>query len=111
MKWLVLVVCLQTSLVFADEAPARVPAAPAPAAPDKDGFERVTDRDLEKSRVDETINGATMIASAYGFIFAAVMIYVGWIARRAHRVEGDLNDLHARLGKQLDALEAGKKRA
>lgn len=105
MKWLVMVICLQTSLVFADRAPAPPPAA------DKDGFERVTDRDLEKSRVDETVNGATMIASAYGFIFAAVLIYVGWIARRAHRVEGDLNDLHARLGKQLDLLEAGKKRA
>lgn len=109
MKWLVLAICLQTSLVFADRAPAP-PSAAAPG-PDKEGFERVTDRDLEKSRVDETINGATMIASAYGFIFAAVMIYVGWIARRAHRVEGDLNNLHARLGKQLDALEAGKKRA
>lgn len=106
MKWLVLVLTLQTSLVFADVPPGP-PPKPAPAPrPDSEGFTPVTDRDLEVRRADETVNGATMVGLAYGFIFSAVLGYVVWMGRRAHRIEGDLNNLHARLAKKLDAVDA-----
>ena len=93
---LALVLLLQVGVALADIPP------PPPARPDKEGFSPVTDKDLERARVDETVSGPNLIAAAYGFILAAVMIYAYTIGRRAHRVEGELNNLHARIVKKLD---------
>ncbi len=103
MKWLVLVLLLQSGLAVAD-----IPPGPPPSAKraDKEGFEPVTDRDLDKARVDESVSGPNLIAAAYGFILAALVLYAWSIGRRAQRVEGELNNLHARIAKRLE--DAGK---
>ena len=106
MKWLVLVLLLQSGLAVADIPPGPPPSAKGPDRADKEGFEPVTDRDLDKARVDESVSGPNLIAAAYGFILAALVLYAWSIGRRAQRVEGELNNLHARIAKRLE--DAGK---
>lgn len=106
MKKLVLLLLLQGGLAVAD-----IPPGPPPKPADKEGFEPVSDKDLERARVDEAIPGANLIAGAYGFIFGAVILYAWTIGRRANRVEGELNNLHARVAKKLDELNAASKKS
>jgi len=103
MKKLVLLLLLQGGLAVADVVPVK--------AADKDGFQPVSDKDLERARVDETIPGANLIAGAYGFIFGAVILYAWNIGRRANRVEGELDNLSARVAKKLDELNAASKKS
>lgn len=93
--------CLLAGVAFAD-----LPPGPPPAPkPDKEGFVPVSDADLQKARVDESVPAPGLVAGAYGFIFAAIALYTLRVARRAHRIEGEINDLSARIAKKLDASE------
>lgn len=45
----------------------------------------------------EEIPAVPFVAIAYGFIWAAVLVYVLLVARRIRRVEADLRDVEGRL--------------
>jgi hypothetical protein len=50
-----------------------------------------------EGRVRESIPAAPFLASAYGFIWLAVIVYVVLLARRLTRVQGDMDELRRRL--------------
>jgi hypothetical protein len=51
----------------------------------------------EVGRVRESIPAAPFLAGAYAFIWLSVLVYVGLVARRLTRVQGDVEELHRRL--------------
>jgi hypothetical protein len=65
-------------------------------APQKDteGFEPVNGDMLAPG---ETIPATTLVAAAYGFIFTAMLVYVGSVAMRTRRVEEELDRLRQRI--------------
>ena len=89
------------------EAPALAPTAqpstaPAtaigPEQPDKDGY--VPDnRPMNGPTVDESIPAAPLLATAYGFVWLAVLGYVVMVGKGLRRVESDLDELSDKLGK------------
>jgi len=78
-------------------APAAYPAAAkAPAGPDSEGF--VPDnRPANMSGVEEGIPAGPLVATAYGFIWAAVLAFVGLTARRTRQLELEIAQLAERL--------------
>lgn len=80
-------------LALAATAPAAPPAAPSAAG---DGWQPVDGDMMAKG---ETIPAARLVGAAYGFIFAAVVVWVASVARRARRLEDEV----AALQKKLDA--------
>lgn len=52
---------------------------------------------VEGGRVRETIPAGPFLAGAYGFIWAAVIVYVVIIARRLARVQAELEDMRRRV--------------
>lgn len=50
-----------------------------------------------EGRVRESIPAAPFLATAYAFIWAAVLVYVVLVARRLTRVQADMEDLRRRL--------------
>lgn len=47
--------------------------------------------------VRETIPAAPFLASAYAFMWVAVLVYVGLVARRLARTQSDIEDLRRKL--------------
>lgn len=45
----------------------------------------------------EQLPATPFIGAAYGFIWVAVLVYVFFVARRLGRVQGEIQDLRARL--------------
>ncbi len=45
----------------------------------------------------ETIPASRLVAGAYGFICAAVVVWVGSVARRARRLEDEVDELKKKL--------------
>lgn len=102
--------------VWADEAPApgergyrataptTAPTTAPPAAtiaapqPDKDGFVPES-RPMNGPTVDESIPAGPLLATAYGFVWLAVLGYVVFCARGIRRVETELGELSDKLGK------------
>jgi hypothetical protein len=68
-------------------------AAAQPAATDKEGFEPVNG-DMMRG---ESLPASSLVAGAYGFIFAAVVVYVGSVVSRVRRVEEDVEGLKRKL--------------
>lgn len=92
---------------WADKAPPR-PAAPADkptttVAPQRDpeGFEPES-RPPNMNAVDQSIPAAPLVATAYGFIWAAVLGFVLYTLHRTRRVEQELAELESQI-KQADA--------
>jgi hypothetical protein len=50
-----------------------------------------------EGRVRENIPAAPFLAGAYAFIWLTVLVYVGLVARRLGRVQGDVEELRRRL--------------
>jgi hypothetical protein len=71
-------------------------AALAQNAPKKDneGFEPVNGDMLQQG---ETIPASRLVGAAYGFIFAAVVVWVASVARRARRLEDEVDELKKKL--------------
>ncbi len=69
-------------------------AARAQPKPDEGGWESVDGSMMQKG---ESIPASRLVAGAYGFIFAAVAVYVASIASRARRVEDELDELKRKL--------------
>jgi len=49
--------------------------------------------------VDESIPAAPLLATAYGFVWLAVLGYVVMVGKGLRRVESDLDELSDKLGK------------
>jgi hypothetical protein len=50
-----------------------------------------------EGKVRENIPAAPFLASAYAFIWLSILVYVGLVARRLGRVQGDVEELRRRL--------------
>ena len=86
---------------WADLAPlpasGRAAEAPKPAAePDKDGFVSES-RPMNGPTVDESIPAGPLVATAYGFVWIAVLGYVVYLGRGIRRVDGELAELESKL--------------
>jgi hypothetical protein len=69
--------------------------AAASAQPkDPEGFEPVSGDMMQKG---ESIPATTLVAAAYGFIFAALMVYVASVWMRARRVEEEVASLRKKI--------------
>ena len=80
---------------FADIAlPPKEPAPPPPVA-DKEGFVPV--KEGEVLGPGETLPATGLVAGAYGFILAAIVVWVASVAVRARRVEEDVSALRAKI--------------
>jgi CcmD family protein len=87
------------------DGPAGSPAAPAYGAaaaptakpvPDSEGF--VPDsRPANMTNVEEGIPAGPLVATAYGFIWLAVLVFVGLTARRTRQLETEIDQLAERL--------------
>jgi len=68
----------------------------AQTAPQKDneGFEPVNGDMMQKG---ESIPAARLVGAAYGFICAAVVVWVASVARRARRLEDEVDELRKKL--------------
>jgi hypothetical protein len=62
--------------------------------PDAEGFEPVDGSMMQKG---ESIQASKLVAGAYGFIFAAVIVYAATVAARARRVENELDEIKRKL--------------
>lgn len=82
------------------EAPSPAPAASAVAQPDKDGFVPES-RPMNGPTVDASIPAGPLVATAYGFVWIAVLGYIVHLGRGIRRVEGDLAELEGKLSKSL----------
>ena len=71
-------------------------AALAQGAPPKDseGFVPVNGDMMQPG---ETIPAARLVGAAYGFICAAVVVWVATVARRARRLEDEVDELKKKL--------------
>ncbi len=65
-----------------------------PAAKDNEGFEPVNGDMMQKG---ESIPASRLVGLAYGFIFAAVTVWVATVARRARRLEDEVEALKKKL--------------
>jgi len=61
---------------------------------DAQGWEPVNGDMMQKG---ESIPASRLVAAAYGFIFAAVVVYVASVARRARRLEDEVEALKKKL--------------
>ena len=61
---------------------------------DNEGFEPVNGDMLAPG---ESIPAARLVAGAYGFICAAVVVWVATVARRARRLEDEVDELKKKL--------------
>jgi hypothetical protein len=75
---------------------ANAPVAKAPAAADSEGFVP-ENRPATMSNVEEGIPAGPLVATAYGFIWAAVLVFVGLTARRTRQLELEIAQLAERL--------------
>ncbi len=61
---------------------------------DSEGFEPVNGDMLQPG---ESIPASRLVAGAYGFICAAVVVWVASVARRARRLEDEVDELKKKL--------------
>jgi hypothetical protein len=90
-RLLIILTLLFGGFAFAQE---KKPDAPA----DNGGWEKV-DGSMTAAAPGEVIPAATMVGAAYGFIFVALLVWVGSVASRTRRVEEEIESLRAKLKK------------
>jgi hypothetical protein len=78
---------------LAQEAPKKDPASDS-SRKDDDGFEAVNGDMMQKG---ESIPASRLVGGAYGFICAAVAVWVASVARRARRLEDEVDELKKKL--------------
>jgi hypothetical protein len=71
-------------MAFAQEGPKK----------DDEGFEAVNGDMLQPG---ESIPASRLVGAAYGFICVAVIVWVGSVARRARRLEDEVDELKKKL--------------
>jgi hypothetical protein len=62
---------------------------------DNEGFEPVNGDMMQPG---ESIPASRLVGGAYGFIFGAVAVWVATVARRARRLEDEVDSLKKKLG-------------
>jgi hypothetical protein len=72
-----------------------VAAAQQPPQKDTEGFEPVNGDMMQKT--GESIPASRLVGAAYGFICAAVVVWVASVARRARRLEDEVDELKKKL--------------
>jgi hypothetical protein len=55
---------------------------------------------LAQGQVRESIPAAPFLAAAYAFMWIAVIVYVGLVARRLGRVQDDIEDLRRKIDRE-----------
>jgi hypothetical protein len=70
------------------------PAFAAEPKPDAEGFVPVSGAMMQPG---ETIPANRLVAAAYGFIFAALAVYVASVVARSRRVEAEMRELQRKL--------------
>ena len=70
---------------------------PQPPQKDAEGFVPVNGDMMQKG---ESIPASRLVGLAYGFIFAAVLVWVGSVALRSRRVEEEMEALKRKLEKK-----------
>jgi hypothetical protein len=73
-----------------------VAAAQEPPKPpsDEQGWEKVNGDMMQQG---ESIPASKLVAGAYGFIFAAVVVFVASVTMRSRRVEEEMDSLRRKL--------------
>jgi len=61
---------------------------------DNEGFEPVNGDMMQSG---ESIPASRLVGAAYGFICVAVIVWVASVARRARRLEGEVDELKKKL--------------
>jgi hypothetical protein len=61
---------------------------------DNEGFEPVNGDMLQPG---ESIPASRLVGAAYGFICVAIVVWVGSVARRARRLEDEVDELEKKL--------------
>lgn len=87
---------LLAGIIILGLSPGAWAQGPAPAKPDDSGWVRET-LPPEMAAARETVPAAPLVAGAYGFIWVAVLVFVGSVAVRTRRLEGDIAALERRL--------------
>ncbi len=82
-RWWLGLVLLSSSAAFAQK-------------PDAEGFETLKPGESAQL-AGESIPASRLVAGAYGFIFASVLLYVVFIARRAPKNDTELRELEQKL--------------
>lgn len=77
-------------------AAAQNPSSAFKTAPDSEGFVPES-RPANMTNVEEGIPAGPLVAAAYGFIWLAVLVFVGFTARRASQLESEVAQLSERL--------------
>lgn len=93
MRTMVVALCLASGGAALAQSPPT--SAPAAAAKDAEGFEQVNGDMMQSG---ETIPGNRMVGLAYGFICVALIAYVVSVARRARKLEDEVDALKKKLG-------------
>jgi hypothetical protein len=71
-----------------------VALAQTPPQKDAEGFEPVNGDMMQPG---ESLPASRLVGLAYGFIFAAVTVWVASVARRARRLEDEVDELKKKL--------------
>jgi hypothetical protein len=71
-------------------------AQTAPPKKDTEGFEPVNGDMMQGS--GESIPASRLVGAAYGFICTAMVVWVATVARRARRLEDEVDELKKKLG-------------
>jgi hypothetical protein len=75
-----------------------VALAQQPAQKDTEGFVPVNGDMMQPG---ESLPASRLVALAYGFIFASVLVWVGSVVRRSRRVEEEMDALKRKLEKRI----------
>lgn len=93
-----LALALSCTTPFVSAARAQAPAA----KPDAEGFvPEARPMDMTNAAAKENIPATPLVAGAYGFIWLAVLVYVGTVAARAGRLTKEVAVLQQKLN-QVD---------
>lgn len=97
-RGVVLALALACTAPFVSAARAQAPAA----KPDSEGFvPEARPADMANAAAKEKIPATPLVAGAYGFIWLAVLVYVGTVAARAGRLTREVAVLQHKLN-QVD---------
>ena len=85
-------------VVSAQPAAAGAPQTPAVQAPPQEPTDQFMP--VKTLPAQEQLPAATLVMAAYGFVWAALLVYVWTIWRRLMKVEREMHDLSARIGEK-----------
>jgi CcmD family protein len=85
-------------VMSAQPAPAGATQAPAAQTTPQEPADQFVP--VKTLPAQEQLPAATLVMAAYGFVWAALLVYVWTIWRRLMKVEREMHDLSARIGEK-----------